>query len=147
MTDQEIIDHTHFTMLLKGMETALSESVSRYFNFKIGVHSLRVQLKDLRSQITREACVSLSYLCQVLGHVVAPFAISMLPELISLLPNSAKVMAMSAEVCVKFIIRVSVLCGGNVLNNYMLCCFLAFSLTEAFQPHFISGIVFQICCH
>ena len=27
VTDQEIIDHTHFTMLLKGLEDAISESV------------------------------------------------------------------------------------------------------------------------
>lgn len=43
----------------------------------------------------------------VLGPVIAPFAISMLPPLFALLPNSAKVMAMSAEICVKFIIKVS----------------------------------------
>ena len=28
VADQEVIDHTHFAMLLKGLETALSESVS-----------------------------------------------------------------------------------------------------------------------
>lgn len=28
MADQEVIDHTHFAMLLKGLETALTESVS-----------------------------------------------------------------------------------------------------------------------
>ena len=27
VTDQEIIDHTHYAMLLKGLETAISESV------------------------------------------------------------------------------------------------------------------------
>lgn len=88
VADQEIIDHPHFVMLLKGLETALTES-----------------LKDLRSQITREACVSLSYLCVVLGAVVAPFAASMLPQLFALLPNSAKVMATSAEICVQFIFK------------------------------------------
>lgn len=88
VADQEIIDHPHFVMLLKSLENALLES-----------------LKDLRSQITREACVTISYLCVVLGQVVAPFAMSMLPQLFALLPNSAKVMATSADVCVQFIIK------------------------------------------
>lgn len=68
---------------------------------------LCVQLKDLRSQITKEACISLSYVCVVLGQVVATFAASMLPQLLALLPNSAKVMSISAELCVKYIIKVS----------------------------------------
>lgn len=73
-----------------------------------------MQLKDLRSQITREACVSLSYLCVVLGQVAAPFAVLMLPHLFALLPNSAKVMATSAEVCLKFVIKVSQLVLSNL---------------------------------
>jgi hypothetical protein len=108
VTDQEIIDHSHFAMLLKGLESALSESVSVQLLHCVQCDGCAcVQLKDLRSQITREACVSLSYLCVVLGQVIAPFAVSMLPPLFALLPNSAKVMATSAEICVKFIIKVS----------------------------------------
>ena len=50
--------------------------------------------------------MTLSYLCVVLGSVIAPFAVSMLPQLFVLLPNSAKVMATSADLCVRFIIKV-----------------------------------------
>lgn len=66
-----------------------------------------IQLKDLRSQITREACITISYLSTVLGSGFAHFAEAVIPQLIILLPNSAKVMASSAEVCVKFIMKVS----------------------------------------
>ena len=65
-----------------------------------------LQLKDLRSQITKEACVSISYVCVLLGAEAATFAAAMLSQLIALLPNSAKVMSTSAEVCLQFIVKV-----------------------------------------
>ena len=50
-----------------------------------------LQLKDLRSSITREACVTLSYITTVFGVEFAGVAESMMSQLIPLLPNSAKV--------------------------------------------------------
>lgn len=87
------------------------------------------QLKDLRSQITREACVTLSYLCVVLGQVIAPFAASMLPQLFALLPNSAKVMAISAEICVRFIVKV------NPQNSCLYTSTYGFFLCYSIRPH------------
>ena len=57
--------------------------------------------------MVREACVTLSYLCVVLGADFAPRAEHVLPTLIAILPNSAKVMSTSAEICIKFIFKVS----------------------------------------
>jgi CLIP-associating protein 1/2 len=62
-------------------------------------------LKDLRSSITREACVTLSYITTVFGVEFAGVAESMMSQLIPLLPNSAKIMATSASVCIKFIVK------------------------------------------
>ena len=42
----------------------------------------------------------------VLGNGFSHFAEAVIPQLIALLPNSAKIMASSAEVCVRFIIKV-----------------------------------------
>lgn len=50
-----------------------------------------LQLKDLRSQVTREACVTLSYLAVVFRGDFSAVAEKMMAELIPLLPNSAKV--------------------------------------------------------
>lgn len=84
----------------------------------------------------------------VLGQVVAPFVISMMPSLFALLPNSAKVMAMSAEICVKFIIRVSshVSVLGAIVSA-VFCLLQAFTLTENIQSHFISRFYFKVSNH
>lgn len=76
--------------------------------------------------------MTISYFCVVLGQVIAPFVVLMLPQLFALLPNSAKVMATSAEVCVKFIIKVSrMVCKVLLLvNRYNYIAALA--LTENF---------------
>lgn len=56
--------------------------------------------------MVRETCVTLSYLCVVLGADFAHCAEQMMPSLIGLLPNSAKIMATSAQVCIQFIVKV-----------------------------------------
>lgn len=66
----------------------------------------RDALKDLRSQVVREACVTLSCLVANLGIELLQFVEMMLPYLIALLPNSAKVMSSSANVCVRIIVKV-----------------------------------------
>ena len=50
-----------------------------------------LQLKDLRSQVTREACVTFSFLSVVFAGDFASTAELMMSQLIPLLSNSAKV--------------------------------------------------------
>ncbi len=70
-------------------------------------HTHTTQLKDLRSQVVREASITLSLMATLFTSEFSFFAELMLPQLIALLSNSAKVMASSAEVCLKMIIKVS----------------------------------------
>lgn len=48
-------------------------------------------LKDLRSQVVREACISVAYISQLLGMKCDHFAEMLLQHLINLIMNSAKV--------------------------------------------------------
>ncbi len=73
---------------------------------------LNESIKDLRSQVVRETCVTLSCLAVHLRGEMSTLAEMFLPNLISLLPNSAKVMATSANVCIKMLIK--------VINNFSL---------------------------
>ncbi|KAH9492416.1 CLIP-associating protein 1 [Bulinus truncatus] len=62
-------------------------------------------VKDLRSQVVREGCVTIAYLSQQLGTKFDHFAESVLPSLMNLIPNSAKVMSTSGIVCIRFIMQ------------------------------------------
>ncbi|CAL1546836.1 unnamed protein product [Lymnaea stagnalis] len=62
-------------------------------------------VKDLRSQVVREGCVTIAYLSQQLGTKYDHFAESVLPSLMNLIPNSAKVMSTSGVVCIRFIMQ------------------------------------------
>ena len=64
------------------------------------------QLKDLRSQVVREACITLSLMSSIFTSDFSLRAEILFPHLIALLSNSAKVMASSAEVCLKMIVKV-----------------------------------------
>lgn len=63
-----------------------------------------VSLKDLRSQVVREACVTIAYLSTKLKNKFDRFAESILNNLINLIQNSAKVISSSGLVCIRFIL-------------------------------------------
>uniref|UniRef100_T1IXA2 TOG domain-containing protein n=1 Tax=Strigamia maritima TaxID=126957 RepID=T1IXA2_STRMM len=67
--------------------------------------AFQTSVKDLRSQIVRETCVTIAYFSQELRQKVDHFAEVLLPNLISLIPNSAKVMSTAGTVAIRFIIR------------------------------------------
>ncbi|XP_068228566.1 CLIP-associating protein 2 isoform X20 [Palaemon carinicauda] len=67
--------------------------------------AMQNSIKDLRSQVVREACVTLAYMSQELHHKVDHLCETVLPNLIYLIPNSAKVMASSGIVTIRFIIQ------------------------------------------
>ncbi|XP_067686715.1 CLIP-associating protein 1-like isoform X18 [Haliotis asinina] len=64
-------------------------------------------LKDLRSQVVREACITVAYLAKSLGHKADHLYESLFPHLFNLIPNGAKVMSTSGIVCIRFIIQFS----------------------------------------
>lgn len=66
--------------------------------------AFQTSVKDLRSQVVREACVSIAYMSQQLQNKLDHFAEALLNPLILLIPNSAKIMATAGTVCVRFII-------------------------------------------
>ncbi|CAH8536888.1 unnamed protein product [Dicrocoelium dendriticum] len=62
-------------------------------------------LRDLRSSVVRETCITVAYLSQELRCRFDRFAESVLIDLIALMSNSAKVMASSGVVAIRFILE------------------------------------------
>ncbi|XP_053094168.1 CLIP-associating protein 1-B-like isoform X14 [Pangasianodon hypophthalmus] len=67
--------------------------------------AFKLSAKDLRSQVVREACITLGHLSSVLGNKFDHGAESIMPTLLNLVPNSAKVMATSGVAAIRLIIR------------------------------------------
>ncbi|XP_056883038.1 CLIP-associating protein 1a [Takifugu flavidus] len=67
--------------------------------------SLKLSAKDLRSQVVREACITLGHLSLLLGNKFDHAAESVMPTLLNLVPNSAKVMATSGIAVIRLILR------------------------------------------
>nr|XP_033786242.1 CLIP-associating protein 2 isoform X4 [Geotrypetes seraphini] len=67
--------------------------------------AFKLSAKDLRSQVVREACITVAHLSTVLGNKFDHGAESIVPTLFNLVPNSAKVMATSGCAAIRFIIR------------------------------------------
>ncbi|XP_051913379.1 CLIP-associating protein 1-B-like isoform X6 [Hippocampus zosterae] len=67
--------------------------------------AFRLSAKDLRSQVVREACITLGHLSSVLGTRFDHAAEAVMPSLLNLVPNSAKVMATSGVAAIRLILR------------------------------------------
>ncbi|XP_060118846.1 CLIP-associating protein 1 isoform X15 [Heteronotia binoei] len=67
--------------------------------------AFKLSAKDLRSQVVREACITLGHLSSILGNKFDHGAEAIMPTIFNLIPNSAKVMATSGVVAVRLIIR------------------------------------------
>ncbi|XP_053571771.1 CLIP-associating protein 2-like [Bombina bombina] len=67
--------------------------------------SFKLSVKDLRSQVVREACITVAHLSTILGNKFDHGAESIVPPLFNLVPNSAKVMASSGCAAIRIIIR------------------------------------------
>ena len=65
---------------------------------------LVASVKDLRSQIVREACITLAYMSVRLTNRFERTAESVLPAMLNLIQNSAKVISTSGTVALRFII-------------------------------------------
>ncbi|XP_076736663.1 CLIP-associating protein 1-A isoform X14 [Maylandia zebra] len=67
--------------------------------------AFKLSAKDLRSQVVREACITLGHLSSVLGNRFDHAAEAIMPILLYLVPNSAKVMATSGVAAIHLILR------------------------------------------
>ncbi|KAM3585425.1 uncharacterized protein V6R79_017639 [Siganus canaliculatus] len=67
--------------------------------------AFKLSAKDLRSQVVREACITLGHLSSVLGGRFDHAAEATMPILLNLVPNSAKVMATSGVAAIRLILR------------------------------------------
>ncbi|CAG00861.1 unnamed protein product [Tetraodon nigroviridis] len=67
--------------------------------------AFKLSAKDLRSQVVREACITLGHLSSVLGSRFDHAAEATMPILLNLVPNSAKVMATSGVAAIRLILR------------------------------------------
>lgn len=62
-------------------------------------------LKELRSQVIREACITLAYMSKTLRNKLDQFIAYIFPEMINLIQNSAKVISSAGTLALKYVIR------------------------------------------
>ncbi|XP_037650419.1 CLIP-associating protein 2 isoform X30 [Sebastes umbrosus] len=67
--------------------------------------AFKLSAKDLRSQVVREACITVAHLSTVLGNKFDHGAEAIVPVLFNLIPNCAKIMASSGVMAIRIIIR------------------------------------------
>ncbi|XP_031442075.1 CLIP-associating protein 2 isoform X10 [Clupea harengus] len=67
--------------------------------------AFKLSAKDLRSQVVREACITVAYLSTLLGNKYDHGAEAIVPVLFNLIPNCAKIMASSGAAALRCIIR------------------------------------------
>ncbi|XP_063755422.1 CLIP-associating protein 2 isoform X25 [Eleginops maclovinus] len=67
--------------------------------------AFKLSAKDLRSQVVREACITVAHLSTLLGNKFDHGAEAIVPVLFNLVPNCAKVMASSGVAAIRIIIR------------------------------------------
>ncbi|XP_059520186.1 CLIP-associating protein 2 isoform X28 [Myotis daubentonii] len=94
---------------LKKIRSLLVAGAAQYDSFfqhlRLLDGALKLSAKDLRSQVVREACITVAHLATVLGNKFDHGAEAIVPTLFNLVPNSAKVMATSGCAAIRFIIR------------------------------------------
>lgn len=62
-------------------------------------------LKELRSQVIREACITLAYMCKTIKNKLDGFCVYIFQELINLIQNSAKVISSSSIIALKYVMK------------------------------------------
>ncbi|XP_077584450.1 CLIP-associating protein 1a isoform X32 [Stigmatopora nigra] len=102
-------DWEHRVVALKKVRSLMLAGAAEYEGFpqqlRLLEASLKLSAKDLRSQVVREACITLGYLSSLLGNKFDHGAESTMPILLNLVPNSAKIMATSGMAAIRLILR------------------------------------------
>ncbi|XP_038870552.1 CLIP-associating protein 1-B-like isoform X1 [Salvelinus namaycush] len=102
-------DWEHRVIALKKVRSLLLAGAMEYDSFpqqlRLLEAPLKLSAKDLRSQVVREACITLGYLSTLMGNKFDHCAEILMPTLLNLVPNSAKVMATSGMAAIRLILR------------------------------------------
>uniref|UniRef100_A0A3Q1BVN3 TOG domain-containing protein n=1 Tax=Amphiprion ocellaris TaxID=80972 RepID=A0A3Q1BVN3_AMPOC len=102
-------DWEHRVVALKKVRSLMLAGATEYEGFPQQLRLLeapfKLSAKDLRSQVVREACITLGHLSSLLGNKFDHGAESVMPTLLNLVPNSAKVMATSGVAAIRLILR------------------------------------------
>ncbi|XP_039883337.1 CLIP-associating protein 1a isoform X16 [Simochromis diagramma] len=102
-------DWEHRVVALKKVRSLMLAGATDYEGFpqqlRLLEASFKLSAKDLRSQVVREACITLGHLSSILGNKFDHAAESVMPTLLNLVPNSAKVMATSGMAAIRLILR------------------------------------------
>ncbi|CAF0866949.1 unnamed protein product [Adineta steineri] len=93
---------------LKRLRSIVAGGADQYEEFFRSLRQLDLPLvatvRDLRSQIVREACITLAYMSVRLTNRFERTAESILPAMLSLIQNSAKVISTSGSIALRYII-------------------------------------------
>ncbi|CAH1728220.1 unnamed protein product [Chironomus riparius] len=96
---------------LKKLRSLLMNNAQSNPNFQQQLKDLSISfldiLKELRSQVIREACITLAYMSKLLRNKLDQFLAYILQELINLIQNSAKIISSAGTLALKYVIRYS----------------------------------------
>ncbi|XP_016410188.1 CLIP-associating protein 1-like isoform X3 [Sinocyclocheilus rhinocerous] len=102
-------DWEHRVTALKKVRSLLLAGATEHEGFlqhlRLLEAAFKLSAKDLRSQVVREACITLGHLSSVLGNKFDHGAENIMPTLLNLVPNCAKVMATSGMAAIRLILR------------------------------------------
>ncbi|XP_024919498.1 CLIP-associating protein 1a [Cynoglossus semilaevis] len=102
-------DWEHRVTALKKIRSLMMSGATEYEGFpqqlRLLEAPLKLSAKDLRSQVVREACITLGHLSALLQNKFDHGAESVMPTLLNLVPNSAKVIATSGMAAIRLILR------------------------------------------
>lgn len=94
---------------LKKLRSLLIQDAQSYPSFPQQLKDLSIAfldiLKELRSQVIREACITIAYMSKILRNKLDHFCAYILQEMINLIQNAAKVIASSGLITLKYVIR------------------------------------------
>ncbi len=97
-----------FVIKLKKLRSIIASDGDQYDEFFRNLRQLDLPLvssvKDLRSQIVREACITLAFMSVRLTNRFERTAEGVLPAMIILIQNSAKIIATSGAVAMRYIV-------------------------------------------
>ncbi|XP_060785717.1 CLIP-associating protein 1a isoform X1 [Neoarius graeffei] len=102
-------DWEHRVAALKKVRSLLLAGAAEHEGFlqqlRLSEGAFKLSAKDLRSQVVREACITLGHVSSVFGNKFDHGAEAIMPTLLNLVPNSAKVMATSGVAAIRLILR------------------------------------------
>ena len=98
----------YFFIQLKKLRSIIAGGGDQYDEFFRNLRQLDLPLvatvKDLRSQVVREACITLAYMAVRLTTRFERTAENVIPAILNLIQNSAKVIATSGTVALRYVV-------------------------------------------